>query len=57
MYALFNNCIENMYEINKKNSKILDKLSDLSRIKSRPSSISVDRLRNSMVLNRSANKR
>jgi hypothetical protein len=29
----------------------------LSRIKSRPSSIVVDRLRNSMVLNRSVSKR
>jgi len=55
--CIFNKCIENMNQINKKNTKILDKLSDLSRIKSRPSSIVVDRLRNSMVLNRSVSKR
>lgn len=42
-------------EINKKNEKIFDKLEDLSRVK-RPTSIRSDKLRNSMVMNRSASK-
>ena len=46
-----------MNQINKKNTKILDKLEDLSRVKIRPNSNVVDRLRNSMVLNRSVSKR
>lgn len=52
---LFNFYVENSMQIQKKNVKILDKLQNMSRVKT-PVSAASDRLRNSMVLNRSASK-
>lgn len=49
--------IESMMEINKKNQKIHDKIQDLSQVrKKKPNSVSFDKLRNSMLVNRSVSK-
>lgn len=48
--------VESAKEINKKNSQILNKLEDMSRVR-RPNTISTDKLRNSMIINRSFSKK